>query len=57
MEQTFKVGDRVTVAPSAYSRAGETGVIVILDGDDASVRFDDGEELGFLLDDDELLSA
>jgi hypothetical protein len=50
----FKIGDTVIIRPAAYTRAGEVGTIIIICGENAVVQFDDGEELGFLLDDEEL---
>lgn len=57
MSHTFKVGDRVTITPAAVTRVGQSGVITQLYKDNAVVRFDDGEELGFLIDDGELEAA
>jgi hypothetical protein len=57
MVHTFEVGQRVTVEASAYSRAGESGVITLIVDDNAVVEFDDGEKMGYLLDEDELLPA
>ncbi len=55
MTYAFKVGDRVIVAPEAFSRAGESGVITLINGDNAVVKFDDGDQMAYLLDDNELL--
>lgn len=53
----FEVGQRVIVKPTAYTRAGETGEIVIVYEQNAVVRFADGYELAYLLDDDEIEAA
>jgi hypothetical protein len=55
MAHAFRVGDRVVIAPDAYIRAGDSGVITVLVGDNAIVQFDDGAEFGYLIDDGELL--
>lgn len=52
---TFDVGNHVIIAPEAYTRAGESGVITILLDDNAVVTFEDGEEFGYLIDDGELI--
>lgn len=51
----MQIGDRVIITPEANTRAGERGVITLIDDAIAVVRFDDGDELAFLIDDDELL--
>lgn len=51
----FKVNDRVLIDCGAYTRAGDSGVITLICEDMANVRFDDGEELVYLISDGELI--
>ncbi len=55
MRHTFKIGDRAIVAPEVFTRAGESVIITLIDSGLACVRFDDGSESAYDLDDGELL--
>lgn len=52
----MEVGQRVRIAASAFTRAGEVGEIVFLAQNECIVRFEDGGELGYLIDEDEVES-
>lgn len=51
----FKVGDRVLIHPSAFTRAGESAAIIGIYGDVAAVAFDDGNESAYIISDGELV--
>ena len=51
----FKVNDRVLIDPSAFTRAGDSGTITLIYEDMALVRFDDGEQVAFIISDGELI--
>lgn len=53
---TFTIGMRVRIIAEAFTRAGQIGTLVYVDPGQANaiVKFDDGEELGYLIDDDEI---
>lgn len=51
----FQIGDRVIVHPSAFTRAGESCVIIDIYQGMAGVRFDDGDESAYIISDGELV--
>ena len=52
----YTIDMRVRITPEAFTRSGEIGTLTYIDPEqqNALVRFDDGEELGYLVDDGEI---